>query len=91
MYRSLQCVVTGKVQGVAFRAWTADQATSLELRGWVRNLSDGTVEVLAQGDEDNILELRKRLIAGTAMARVEDVRSKWIDYDKEHSAFEIRT
>lgn len=91
MYRSLQCVVTGKVQGVAFRAWTADQATSLGLRGWVRNLADGAVEVLAQGDDETALELRKRLIAGTAMARVADVQSKWIDYDKEHTAFEIRS
>lgn len=91
MIRSLECIVTGKVQGVAFRSWVAEQAKSLGVNGWVRNVADGTVEVLAQGDEDAVHELRTRILGGSSLARVEDFSSKWIEYDKEHTHFEMRT
>lgn len=91
MIRSLQSIVTGKVQGVAYRAWIEGQAKSLDVKGWARNLADGTVEVLAQGDEAAVQELRTRLLKGSTLARVSDVRSKWIEYDKEHTGFEIRS
>ncbi|MEF8824295.1 MAG: acylphosphatase [Desulfohalobiaceae bacterium] len=88
--QSLQCTVSGVVQGVNFRSWTKSQAENLNIKGWVRNLSDGRVEVLAQGSEDSLEELKKRLFNGPTMSRVEDVQCEWIDYDKEHSAFELR-
>ena len=91
MIRSLECIVTGKVQGVAFRSWVTEQAESLGVKGWVRNVADGTVEVLAQGDEGAVQELRKRMLGGSSLARVDDVSSKWIDYDKEFDQFEMRT
>jgi acylphosphatase len=90
MTRSLQCLVTGKVQGVMFRAWVHDQAASLGVRGWVRNLSDGKVEVLAQGDDAAIKELQTRLLTGSALARVEGLDCKWIEYDKEYPDFHVR-
>lgn len=91
MIRSLQSIVTGTVQGVAFRAWVQGQAQSLGVTGWARNLADGAVEILAQGDETAVQELRDRLLTGSPLSRVQDVRSKWIDYDKRHDRFEIRT
>jgi len=91
MIRSLQSIVTGKVQGVAFRAWVSGQADSLNVKGWARNLADGAVEVLAQGDEAAVQELRTRLLGGSPLSRVHDVQSKWIEYDKEHERFEIRS
>jgi len=91
MIRSLQSIVTGTVQGVAFRAWVQGQARSLGVSGWARNLADGAVEVLAQGDEAAVLELRDRLLTGPPLARVQDVRSKWLDYDKRHEHFAIRS
>jgi len=91
MIRSLQCIVHGNVQGVAFRAWTADQARNLGVNGWARNLADGTVEVLAQGDEDALHELKKRLLVGSPLSRVHDLTTKWIDYDKSFDHFQIRT
>jgi acylphosphatase len=88
--QSLHCTVSGVVQGVNFRSWTRSQADNLNIKGWVRNLSDGRVEVLAQGSEDSLEELKKRLFNGPTMSRVEDVHCEWIDYDKEHSSFELR-
>jgi acylphosphatase len=91
MIRSLQCLISGKVQGVMFRAWVFDQANNLGLKGWVRNLRDGQVETLLQGDEDVIEDMKKRLYQGSPMSNVENVECKWIDYDKEHTEFKIRT
>ena len=88
--RSMHCLVRGKVQGVYFRAWTHDQAKSLDITGWVRNLKDGQVEVLAQGDEKSLKELKKRLLQGSPLSRVEGVECKFIDYDKSYDKFEIR-
>ncbi|CCO22549.1 acylphosphatase [Maridesulfovibrio hydrothermalis] len=90
MIRSYHCVVTGKVQGVFFRAWVSDQAAALKLGGWTRNLDEGKVEVLMQGDETNIAEMRTRLLVGPPLSQVKDLKCEWIDYDTEHKAFEIR-
>ncbi len=92
MVRSLQCLISGKVQGVMFRSWVLDQAQSLDVKGWVRNLSDGKVELLAQGDEGKINELRVRILAGANLspAKVENVECQWLEYDKEHTTFEMR-
>ncbi|GAB6175404.1 hypothetical protein JCM16814_02950 [Desulfobaculum senezii] len=91
MVRSLQCLITGTVQGVAFRVWTHDQAHNLGVTGWIRNLADGTVEVLAQGDDEAVNTLKRRLLAGPSLAKVENVQCKWIDYDTEHDEFHIRS
>ena len=90
MIRSLQCLITGKVQGVMFRSWVHGQAESLGIKGWVRNLDDGKVEILAQGDEANLKEFQTRLFAGSPLARVDALDCKWIDYDKQHTEFDIR-
>ncbi|MBT8762682.1 acylphosphatase [Desulfohalobiaceae bacterium Ax17] len=88
--KSMHCLVSGKVQGVYFRAWTHDQAKNLNLTGWVRNLKEGQVEILAQGDEENLNELKKRLFQGSPLSRVESVHCEFIDYDKTYDKFEIR-
>ena len=90
MIRSYHCVVTGKVQDVFFRAWVNDQAASLKLSGWARNLDQETVEVLLQGDEINIAEMRTRLLVGPPLSQVTDLKCEWIDYETEHKEFEIR-
>ena len=48
--RRIRLLISGRVQGVCFRAYARDEARRLGLRGWVRNLPDGRVEALAQGD-----------------------------------------
>ena len=67
-------LVSGRVQGVAFRAYTRAQANALGLRGYARNLSDGRVEVLAVGDTDAIEHLAEWLRHGPPLARVDAVQ-----------------
>lgn len=66
-------IVSGRVQGVGFRAATADTAGRLGLRGWVRNLDDGRVELVAGGDAQAMDRLHSWLADGPAMARVTDI------------------
>ena len=65
--------VSGKVQGVYYRQSTQEQADRLELDGWVRNLADGRVEVLLEGEEDAVRELAGWLEQGPAEAKVTGV------------------
>ena len=82
--------MSGKVQGVYFRAWVFDQAKSLELTGWVRNLREGQVEILAQGDAANLAALKERLPQGSPLSQVTSVEAEMIEYDKAYTTFEIR-
>lgn len=66
----LRCLVSGRVQGVCFRAETQAQAARLGLTGWVRNLPDGRVEVQAFGSTRALGELRTWLKKGPSMAQV---------------------
>lgn len=68
---SLHCLVSGRVQGVFFRASTRERALELGVSGWVRNLPDGRVEVLACGPAEAIDRLHAWLAEGPPLARVE--------------------
>lgn len=65
--------VSGRVQGVRFRQSTAEQAERLELDGWVRNLADGRVEVLFEGEEAAVIELSTWLEQGPRHAEVAEL------------------
>jgi acylphosphatase len=82
MPASYRFVVTGRVQGVGFRAATRRKALTLGLRGWVRNRSDGAVEGLASSDEERrISEFRAWLQKGPPMAQVN--RLEWTVSDSD--------
>src|SRR5204862_6536938 len=66
-------VVRGRVQGVGFRWFVEREAHMLGIAGWVRNNSNGSVEVLAMGTREQVLGLRSRLRQGPRAARVDDV------------------
>src|SRR5690349_3796690 len=66
-------VVRGRVQGVGFRWFVEREAHILGIAGWVRNKSDGSVEVLAMGSRDQLIGLRSRLREGPRAARVDEV------------------
>lgn len=83
-------IVSGVVQGVFFRAHTRERARSLNLPGWVRNLSDGTVEVVAEGPEDVLSRFVEWCHKGPAGARVDGVEIDWGSATGELREFDIR-
>lgn len=73
--------VTGRVQGVAYRAWTIRTATDLGLAGWVRNRRDGSVEIAARGDPASLDALAERCRRGPPLSRVDDVTVAQVEDD----------
>jgi acylphosphatase len=82
-------LVSGRVQGVFFRDHTRTWAGSLGITGWVRNLGDGRVEVLAEGEKDKLESLIERLKAGPPLAMVEGVDVTWEEYEGKFPGFRI--
>jgi len=66
--------IFGRVQGVWFRGWTVDEAQQRGLDGWVRNVSDGSVEALVAGPPDAVEEMVQRCRQGPPSASVDDVK-----------------
>jgi acylphosphatase len=81
--------ISGRVQGVFFRAWTREQAEALGVRGWIRNCPDGHVEAHVEGDPAAVEEMVERLRGGPPAARIDSVRVWDVDtFDFE--VFEVR-
>ncbi len=86
MEKTIHVFVSGRVQGVCFRMYTQQQARLLGLTGWVKNLSDGRVEVMASGEEKQLRTLQDWLQKGPGMAKVLNVDLKIIE-TKEFNGF----
>lgn len=71
--RTVHVRITGRVQGVSYRAWTEDAAAELGLRGWVRNRRDGSVEAVFSGSDAAVTEMLARCKAGPPAAHVDGV------------------
>ncbi|MEZ0290088.1 MAG: acylphosphatase [Sulfolobales archaeon] len=89
MKRRVIIRVFGEVQGVGFRSWTVRRARRLNLKGFVRNEPDGSVLIVAEGEEEDLLRLIEECRQGPPSARVEDVRIEWRDYKGEFEDFII--
>ena len=76
MNRCRHFLVSGRVQGVFFRAATEAAARRLGVTGWVRNLADGSVELVACGEDAKLSELERWLWQGPSRARVEQVTTQ---------------
>lgn len=81
--------VTGRVQGVAYRAWARSQAVALGLRGWIRNRDDGSVLALIAGPEDAVKAMVAAMSEGPGAARVTDVWVEEADPGEVPEGFEI--
>jgi acylphosphatase len=80
---------TGRVQGVFFRAWAAEQARALGVVGWVRNASDGSVEAHIEGDKHAVQQFIDQLHQGPPAAQVERVDVEVTDPEGSNR-FEVR-
>lgn len=90
MRLDLHLFISGQVQGVSYRINAARMAGTLGLTGWVRNLADGRVELLAQGEEKSLRNLLTWAHQGPSQARVDHVETSWVDSDGPLADFQIR-
>ncbi|MFO8015634.1 MAG: acylphosphatase [Candidatus Woesearchaeota archaeon] len=88
--RRYHLTISGRVQGVFFRANVQKKAEELGLAGWVRNMDDGRVEAVAQGPEDKVRELAEFCRKGPMLAKVDDVDVEEEKPEEGLSGFEIR-
>ena len=88
--KTIRMIISGKVQGVFYRAFVRREAEKLGVSGYVKNLSDGTVEVVAQGDEGSIKKLSEACRKGPLMAFVENVENNELPDPEEFDGFDIR-
>lgn len=82
--------VSGRVQGVAFRAYTEDEGRRLGVAGWVRNVADGRVEVEAEGERAALLALVRFCEKGPPAARVDGVEVEWGAFRGDLGPFSTR-
>jgi acylphosphatase len=82
--------ISGRVQGVCFRAYTQRKAQSLGLSGYVRNLADGNVEAVFEGARDRVRSAVSWCYRGPDAARVDSVDVEWMDATGEDSGFRVR-
>ena len=85
----LHAQVSGHVQGVNFRYYTSLTAKEMGLTGWVRNRSDGTVEVVAEGTRQQLEKLLRFLNIGPAASKVTQVQTDWLSATGEFADFQI--
>jgi acylphosphatase len=85
----LHLVIAGRVQGVGFRLSAAEVAQGLGVRGWVRNLADGRVELLAEGARPALEALLEHCRQGPAGAAVEGVEARWAEHGGELGRFTV--
>jgi acylphosphatase len=83
-------IVEGMVQGVSFRESTRRRAFTLQLTGWVRNLADGSVEVMLRGPDDKVEEMLQWLQQGPSRSRVDTLHIREVEDCDFYSSFEIR-
>ena len=82
--------ISGRVQGVFFRHNGKKHSQKLGLHGWIKNLDDGRVEIIAEGEEGKLRELLAFCKKGPLMSRVDKVEEEWTDSKEEFDYFSIR-
>lgn len=86
--RQIVALARGRVQGVGYRAFCAHEALLLGIEGYAKNLPDGRVEVVAEGDESQLRRFIERLREGPPFSRVEEVTFRWEDRTGAYQGFE---
>ncbi len=90
MEKHVKITVEGDVQGVFFRKYTREKALSLGVKGWVRNRSDGSVEIYAEGLSDPVDEFIAYCYVGSPAAVVRSVEVEPVSKEESNPNFEIR-
>ncbi|MFW6015956.1 MAG: acylphosphatase [bacterium] len=83
-------IISGRVQGVGFRAFALDKSRKFGIKGWIKNRSDGKVEAVVQGKESDINRLLKYFEKGPAWARVDNIEIENENKDTKFKSFTIK-
>ena len=76
MAKTIHVIISGRVQGVAYRHWTLNAASKKSLVGWVRNRRDGCVEAVFSGTEEDVADMLQACWSGPMLARVKDIKTE---------------
>ncbi|MSU55463.1 MAG: acylphosphatase [Candidatus Taylorbacteria bacterium] len=87
--KRLECVVSGRVQGVMYRDFAKRKALSLGLKGTVENLVDGNVMVVVEGEEKELQHYLFFIKKGSFFSKVRNVKDEWLDPQRKFSDFKI--
>lgn len=87
--RELHAIISGKVQGVNFRSFVMEEASALDIRGWVHNTEQGDLEIVAQADEQVLKEFLDAIHEGPRLAHVVTIRTQWREAEQEYSEFSV--
>lgn len=88
--KQVHILVTGFVQGVGFRQMVKHEARKRGITGWVRNLSDGSVEALAVGPEEKLQELIESCKKGPFLSQVDNMHVEWEETGESFEEFRVR-
>ena len=91
MKQQARVFYSGRVQGVGFRYTAKETAQRLDVAGWVRNLNDGRVELVAEGEESSVMDFLQQLESGSLRHYIEDCEVTWSNAMGSYSNFEIRS
>lgn len=86
---TLYLLISGRVTGVGFRFWAKRTADSFGLTGWVRNLSNGLVEIMVSGDKKSLEVFLEKCRRGPMFAKVNDIKIEWKEESLRQNNFEI--
>ena len=90
LVKRIHAIVKGKIQGVSYREFTRREAEALGVAGFVRNLKDGNVEIVAEGEEKKLKDFERKFRKGPLMAFVTDVELKEEPATGEFDGFDLR-
>jgi acylphosphatase len=90
MLSRVHVFVSGRVQGVAYRYFVERRAAEIPVTGWVRNLRDGRVEIMAEGEKADLESFLGVLRQGPRMANVDDLDILWEEYRGDYEDFRIQ-
>ena len=89
MQKAIHCVISGRVQMVMYRDFATRTATKMNIVGCVQNISDGSVDLVAEGEENALLMYIEALKKGSLLSHVEQVDVHWQVAEGEYSTFDI--
>ncbi len=90
MKKRAHVYISGRVQGVFFRATTREEARKRRVKGWVKNLTDGRVEAVFEGEKEDIEEMIDFCNKGPRAADVKETKVEWKEYGNEFEEFTVR-